>query len=36
MKAIAEKAGPESPAGAITISLPVSDVEGLQPYLPGA
>jgi hypothetical protein len=34
MKAIAEKAGPETPAGAITISLPVSDVEGLQPYLP--
>jgi hypothetical protein len=33
MKAIAEKTGPESPAGAITISLPVSDVEGLQPYL---
>jgi hypothetical protein len=34
MKAIAEKAGPESPAGAIAISLPVSDVEGLQPYMP--
>jgi hypothetical protein len=34
MKAIAEKAGPETPAGAVTISLPVSDVEGLQPYLP--
>jgi hypothetical protein len=33
MKAIAEKAGPDSPAGAVTISLPVSDVEGLQPYL---
>jgi hypothetical protein len=34
MRAIAEKAGPESHAGAVTISLPVSDVEGLQPYLP--
>jgi hypothetical protein len=29
MKAIAEKAGPETPAGAIAIALPVSDVEGL-------
>ncbi|MDR1650058.1 MAG: hypothetical protein LBR71_07330 [Synergistaceae bacterium] len=36
MKAIAEKAGPESHAGALTISLPVSDVEGLQSYLPGS
>jgi hypothetical protein len=33
MKAISEKAGRESPAGAISISLPVSDVEGLQTYL---
>jgi hypothetical protein len=29
MKAIAEKAGPGTPAGAITIALPVTDVEGL-------
>ncbi|MDR2176164.1 MAG: hypothetical protein LBO82_09565 [Synergistaceae bacterium] len=29
MKAIAEKAGPQTLAGAVTISLPVSDVEGL-------
>jgi hypothetical protein len=29
MKAIAEKAGPETPSGAITISVPVTDVEGL-------
>jgi hypothetical protein len=34
MRAIAEKAGSDSPAGAVTISLPVSDVEGLQSYLP--
>jgi hypothetical protein len=34
MRAISEKAGMDTPAGAITFSLPVSDVEGLQPYLP--
>jgi hypothetical protein len=34
MRAISEKAGIETPAGAITFSLPVSAVEGLQPYLP--
>ena len=34
IKSIAEKAGPETPVGAVTISLPVCDVEGLQPALP--
>ena len=34
MKSIAEKAGPETPVGAVTVSLPVSDVEGLQSALP--
>ncbi|MDR1377929.1 MAG: hypothetical protein LBJ36_02610 [Synergistaceae bacterium] len=33
MRAISEKAGIETPAGAVTFSLPVSGVEGLQPYL---
>jgi hypothetical protein len=33
MKAIAEKAGLDAPAGAVTFSMPVSDVQGLQPYL---
>ena len=33
MKAIADKAGLDTPASAVTFSLPVSDVEGLQPYL---
>jgi hypothetical protein len=36
MQAISEKAGIETPAGAVTFSLPVSAVEGLQPYLPQA
>jgi hypothetical protein len=30
MEAVAEKAGRETPAGAISFSLPVSDVEGIQ------
>ena len=33
MKAIAEKAGLDTPAGAVSFSMPVSNVEGLQPYL---
>jgi nitrogen regulatory protein PII len=34
MKAIAEKAGAGTPVGAITFSMPVSDVQGLQAFLP--
>ena len=33
MNEIAEKAGPNTQAGAVSFSLAVSDVEGLQPYL---
>ena len=34
MKAISEKAGVGTPVGAITFSMPVSDVQGLQAFLP--
>ena len=34
MQAIAEKAGAQTPAGAVTFSMPVWDVEGLQAFLP--
>jgi hypothetical protein len=34
MRAVAEKTGMGSPAGAMTFSLPVSDVRGVQPLLP--
>ncbi len=33
MKSIIEKAGPETPAGAVAVSLPVSGVEGLRPVV---
>jgi len=36
MRAIAEKAGKGTPASAVTFSLPVTNVLGLQPYLPEA
>jgi len=32
MKAIVEKAGPETPAGAIVFSLPISSVAGLRDF----
>jgi len=34
MEAIAEKAGPGTPTGAVSFSMAVSEVKGLQPYLP--
>jgi hypothetical protein len=34
MQAIAEKAGVDTPANAVTFSMPVCDVEGLQSFLP--
>jgi hypothetical protein len=33
MTAITEKAGPDTQPGAVSFSIPVSDVKGLQPYL---
>ena len=35
MKAISEKAGLDTPAGAVSFSMAVSNVQGLQPYLAG-